>query len=208
MFFRLLDKGHVEVLTWEPERQQPTVVMQQLKMPVWGLPSSDGENICYRIGDSLMVVSVWNGITKYIGSSNTILEATWSPDGESLLFREGSGLKIFSMKENTSRTLYQASAGKMIGGMEMYATSWSPDGNNVIFTERDTSGSSFTRQKLYLINPDNGTLNPLGDAPEGYPLSELRWSPDGSKVVATGKSVNSARAPIYEYWVMENFLPK
>jgi Tol biopolymer transport system component len=125
---------------------------------------------------------------------------------EKPMFRKGQ-VKIFSLKEIPVEPLSSISW-KNDWRHGVYATSWSPDGNNVIFTERDTSGSSFTRQKLYLINPDNGTLNPLGDAPEGYPLSELRWSPDGSKVVATGKSVNSARAPIYEYWVMENFLPK
>ena len=208
MFFRLLEKGDVEVLTCEPDGEQPTVVMPRVKMPVWGLPSSDGENICYRTGDSLMVVSVSNGTTNYLGSSNSILEATWAPEGESLMFRDGSSLKIFTLKENTIRTLYQAQGGKIIGGMEMYATAWSPDGNHVIFTERDTSASSTTPQKLFLINPDNGTLSTLGDAPEGYPLSELRWSPDGSRIVATGKSISSASAPIYEYWVMENFLPK
>jgi len=99
-----------------------------------------------------MVISVSNGTTKYLGSSNSILEATWAPNGESLIFREGSGLKIYSLKENDARTLYQT--------------------------------------------------------PAGYPLSELRWSPDGNRIVATGKSISSARAPMYEYWIMENFLPK
>jgi Tol biopolymer transport system component len=155
-----------------------------------------------------MVVSASTGKTKLIGSSTFNLEATWAPHGESLLFREGSGLKIFSIKENASRTIYQALAGKTIGGMEIYSTVWSPNGSRVIFTERDTSASSTTPQKLFLISPDNGTLSTLGNAPDGYRLSELRWSPDGSKIVATGKSISSERAPTYGYWVMENFLPK
>jgi Tol biopolymer transport system component len=124
------------------------------------------------------------------------------------MFREGSGLRIFSLKENTCRTVYQAPAGKTIGGMEMYGTAWSPNGGRVIFTERDTSASSTSPQKLFLVSPGDGSLKTIGEAPEGYRLSELRWSPDGSKIVATGRSISSARAPIYEYWVMENFLPK
>ena len=208
MFFRLLEKGNVEVLTCRPDGQQPTVVMSRMKMPVWGLPSSGGENICYRIGDSLMVVSISDGKTKYLGFSNSILEATWAPKGESLVFREGSGLKIFSIKDNISRTLYQAPAGKTIGGMEMYANSWSPNGNRFIITERDTSATSTSPQKLLMINLSDGSTSALGEAPAGYPLSELRWSPDGSKVIATGKSKSSASTPIYEYWVMENVLPK
>ncbi len=68
-----------------------------------------------------MVVSVSNGAIKYIGSSTDNLEVTWAPNGEKLTFREVSGLKIFSLKENSARTLYQVLAGKTIGGMEMYA---------------------------------------------------------------------------------------
>jgi Tol biopolymer transport system component len=208
MFFRLLEKGDLEVLTCEPDGQHPSVVLSRVNMPVWGSPSPTGENICYRIGDSLMLVSVSNGASKLIGSSTLDLEATWAPHGESLMFREESRLRIFSLKENASRTAYQAPAGRTIGGMEMYATAWSPNGSCVIFTERDTSASSTSPQKLFLINPGDGSLKTAGEAPEGYRLSELRWSPDGSKVVTTGKSTRSARAPMYEYWVMENVLPK
>ena len=90
----------------------------------------------------------------------------------------------------------------------MYANSWSPNGSRFIITERDTSAISTSLQKVIMINLANGSVSALGEAPKGYPLSELRWSPDGSKIIATGQSINSASAPIYEYWVMENFLPK
>jgi len=208
MFFRTLGNGDVEVLTCDPDGQQPAVVLSRVNMPVWGLPSPNGENICYRVGDSLKLVSVSNGVSRHIGSASLNLEAAWAPNSESLMFREGTGLKIFSLKENTSHTLYQAPAGKTIGGMEIYATSWSKDGGRFIFTERDTSELSTSPQKLFLINPGDGSLKTLGEAPEGYHLSELRWSPDGNKIVATGKSISSEHAPGYEYWVMENFLPK
>lgn len=208
MFFKLLGEGDVEVLTCDPDGQQLTTVLPQINMPVWGLPSPTGKNICYRIGDSLMVVSVSNGKTKFIGSSTLNLEASWSPDGESLMFREGSRLQIFSVKENAARTLYQASAGKTIGGMEMYASAWSPDGSRFIFTESDTSMSKTSTQKLILINLHDGSFNQLADAPAGYRLSELRWSPDGRKLMATGHSTNSEFAPLYNYWILENFLPE
>lgn len=208
MFFRFLEKGDMEVLTCDPDGQNLVVVISRLKMPVWGLPSPSGENICYRDGDSLMVVSVSDGITKTIGSASINLEATWAPHGESILFREGSGLRIFSIKGNTFRTLYQAPAGKMIGGMEIYGSAWSPNGRWILFTERDTSALSISPQKLFQVNPADGSIKTLGEAPEGYRLSELRWSPDGARVVATGKSISSAGAPAYEYWIMENFLPK
>jgi Tol biopolymer transport system component len=208
MFFKYLEKGDVEVLTCEPDGQHPAVVLSRVNMPVWGSPSPTGENICYRIGDSLMLVSVSNGVSKLIGSSTLDLEATWAPHGGSLMFREGSGLRIFSLNDNTRRTVYQAPAGKTIGGMEMYGTAWSPNGSCVIFTEKDTSVSSTSPQKLFLISPGDGSLKTIGEAPEGYRLREIRWSPDGSKVVATGESTRSACAPMYEYWVMENVLPK
>jgi hypothetical protein len=208
MFFRLLGDGDVEVLTFEPDGQQLTTVLSRVKMPLWGSPSPTGENICYRIEDSLMVVTVSNGTTRRIGSSTRNLEATWAPGGESLMFREGSLLRIFSLKENTTRTLYQAPSGKVIGGMEMYANAWSPDGSRFIFTERDTSASSISPQKLIQINPGDGSFSTIGEAPEGILLTGLRWSPDGSKLMATGKSTRSENAPLYNYWIMENFLPK
>ncbi len=59
-----------------------------------------------------------------------------------------------------------------------------------------------------MINLIDGSTSALGEAPGGYRLSELRWSPDGSKVIATGNSISTKQAPAYEYWVLENFLPK
>ena len=208
MFFKFQGNDIVEIIKLRPGTQQPKEVLPAVKMPIWGLPSPNGENICYPLGDSLMVISVLNGSTKYVGSSARDLEATWSPQGERLMFREGPGLRIFSLKENSTRTLYQAPGGKTIGGMEMYANSWSPDGSRIIITEGDTSASSTSMQKIIMINADDGSFSVLGEAPKNYQLSELRWSPDGRRVVATGKSSGNSGAPRYEYWVMENFLPK
>jgi Tol biopolymer transport system component len=208
MFFKSMGKGYDDVMTCDPDGKNSMVVFSGLKLRYWGLPSPNGENICYRTGDSLMVVSVKDRKTKLIGSSTSTLEATWSPHGENLMFREGPRLKVYLLKENTSRILYETPAGKMIGGMEIYAQSWSPDGKHFVFTERDTSSVSNSTQKIFLINPGDGSLKTLGEAPKGYRLSDLRWSPDGSRVVATGNSINKVRTSMYEYWVLENFLPK
>jgi len=208
MFFRFLDKENVEVITCNPDGQQPEVVIPRVKMPLWGFPSPTGENICYRLGDSLMIVSAIDGKTQLIGTSTINLEASWSSNGDKLLFREGSNLKIFSVKEKIARTLYKASPGKTIGGMEMYSNTWSPNGNHVILTEQDTSAASVSPQKLILVNPADGSISVLGEAPKGYRMKELRWSPDGSRVMATGNSIRNVPASTYEYWVLENFLPK
>lgn len=208
MFFRGMGKGNMDVITCDPDGQNMSVAIPGLKTDYWSLPSPSGEHICYRTVDSLMIISVLDRRSRYIGSYTPHLEATWSPNSESLMFREGSRLKIFSLKGNTSRTLYEAPSGKTIGGMEIYAPAWSPDGNSFIFTERDTSAISTSLQQLFLINPGNGSIKQLGEVPDGYQLSELRWSPDGSKVVATGRSISNIGAPVYTYWVMENFLPE
>lgn len=88
------------------------------------------------------------------------------------------------------------------------ANSWSPNGNYFVFTERDTSESPTSTQKIILINPVDGSLRQLGEAPEDYGFSELRWSPDGSNIIATGNSTSTKRTQPYEYWVLENCLPK
>ena len=208
MFFRFLDKENVEVITSNPDGQQPEVVVPRVKMPVWGLPSPNGKNICYRVGDSLKVVSVPDGVIRYVGSSTLNLEATWSPDGDRLMFREGTNLRVFSVKGNDTRTIYKAQAGKTIGGMEMYANAWSPNENRVLLSEQDSSGASISPQKVIIVNPTDGSFSVMGEAPKGYLLKELRWSPDGSKALATCNSSVNARVPTYEYWVLENFLPK
>ncbi|MBN1388893.1 MAG: PD40 domain-containing protein, partial [Bacteroidales bacterium] len=208
MFFKFLEDNNVEVLSLKPGENQPEVVLPEVNMPIWGLPSPDGENICYRLGDSLMVVSVSGGEIRHIGSSTRNLETTWSQDGENLVFREGAGMKIFSPEDGSIRTLYRAPEGKILGGMEMYACSWSPNGNYFVFTESDTSESSTSRQKIILINPIDGSFKVIGEAPEGYRLSELRWLPDGSRVIATGNSTSTKDTLPYEYWLLENFLPK
>ena len=208
MFFKGLGLGDVEVHTYDPAGQRHAVVLPRVKMPIWGSPSPTGEDICYRIGDSLMIVSVFKGTSKLIGSSTPNLEATWVPKGESLAFREESALRVFSLKDSTTRTLYQAPAGRTIGGMEMYGMIWSPNGDYVIFTERDTSASSVLPQQLFLMRARDGSLKTLGEAPAGYRLSSLQWSSDGSNVLASADSRSGARVPMYEYWVMENFLPK
>jgi hypothetical protein len=59
-----------------------------------------------------------------------------------------------------------------------------------------------------MINPGDGSINTPGEAPEGYQLNELRWSPDGTGVIATGNSTAGKRLQQNEYWVLENFLPK
>lgn len=155
-----------------------------------------------------MVISVSDWTPRHIGYSTVNLEATWSSNGENLMFRERSSLRVYSVKGKVTRTLYQAPDGKTIGGMEMYANSWSPNGGRFIFTERDTSVLSTSPQKLIIINPDDGSVSNPVDVPEGYRLTELRWSPDGNRILATGKSTGSTGAPRYEYWVLENFLPK
>jgi Tol biopolymer transport system component len=208
MFFKLLEGGYVEILSCMPDGLNPAVVIPRVKIPVWGLPSPDGYKICYPSGDSLMVISVSDGIPRHIGSSTLNLEAAWAPNSEKLMFREGNNLRVFSVKGNTSITLYQAPAGKTIGGMEMYANAWSPNGGRFIFTERDTSVLSTSPQRLIMINPEDRSVSNYGEAPEGYRLTELRWSPDGSRVLATGKSTGSTGAPRYEYWILENFLPR
>jgi WD40 repeat protein len=208
MFFKLLGGGDVEVITCMPDGRDPKVILHGVKIPMWGSPSPDGNNICYRLGDSLMVISVSDGTTRHIGASTLNLEATWAPDGESLLFREERELKIYFPEKNISRTIYQAPAGKAIGGLEVYATAWSPDGKHIVITESDAPESSVSPQKVIMIDADDGSPGMSVEAPAGYRLSELRWSPDGSRVLATGKSTGSTGAPGYEYWVMENFLPK
>ncbi len=167
IFLRGMGKGCMDIITCDPDGNNIEVVLPCLKTNYWSLPSPSGEHICYRTSDSLMIISVLDRITRYIGPYTPYLEATWSPDSESLMYRENSRFKIFSLKSNTSRILYEAPAGKTIGGMEIFAPAWSPDGNSFIFTERDTSAVSASPRN-FSNKPGNGSFKQLGEAPDGY----------------------------------------
>jgi dipeptidyl aminopeptidase/acylaminoacyl peptidase len=102
-----------------------------------------------------------------------------SPDGTKIAFTVMAGGR---KGEHPERTIWLSRDGQpavpfTTGLFNDSAPVWSPDGSRLLFiSDRKVRGT----QRLYLISPDGGEAQPLGDL-EGH-LSNACFSPDGRSV--------------------------
>ena len=104
-----------------------------------------------------------------------------SPDGSKV---------VYSTSDN--RLLIQGSSGSdletTLANNAAYETiaAFSPDGKRIAFYGED--------DKLYMVNADGGSLHKLADSSFDNPggVSQLEWSPDGSRIVYTGQNKSGA----------------
>ena len=101
----------------------------------------------------------------------------WSPDGKSIVYESGDGVRTYEVKNEKSSALL-APGGK--------APTWSPDGNWIAFREGDT---------FYEIRPDGRDKKKLFHRKDVY--SPLWWSPD-SHFVAYVSLARFALDDVYE----------
>jgi len=169
--------------------------------------SPDGKFLCYTIADTLFLFSVDRQTPHSLGISSPgrpVDFGCWSPSGQQMVWTDGRKLILLSLETNLSRTLYEVSTDKLPGN-----STWSPNGSFIVFVVKDSSAIPLNRPELHIVSPQGGSVRRLAEAPKGYDiLEDLQWSPDGGKIMATGRSAASLKAPFVEYWVMENFLPK
>ena len=162
--------------------------------PRW---SPDGRLLCVYAysGDCLNIVDVGTGkIRKILGEpmKTAFGGATWSPDGERLVFvgtRDGKehlatvgvdgspdSIRVLYTEEDRHRSL--------IG-----PPSWSPDGKQIVFAIQDTDARDSKNRRwhhtyLYSISgevPSAPTL--LESAKNGLVNRSMMWSPDSEKIV-------------------------
>ncbi len=107
-----------------------------------------------------------------VGSDEDI-DATWSPDGQRLLFvsRQQTNSDIYVADADGSNVRRLTDHPGFDGGAR-----WSPDGRSIAFMS-GRSGST----KLYLMNADGSNLHRLTDLVEGDEISHA-WSPDGRRI--------------------------
>ena len=91
---------------------------------------------------------------------------SWSPDGNRLVFRDGSGIYIVEADGNNRRFLTSG-----------YSPAWSPDGSKILFIR------SFA---LHTIRPDGTDLRTLPPLPNFYSsYYDATWSPTGDRIATT-----------------------
>ena len=155
--------------------------------------SPDGRKIAFSAGArftigmgkpsiAIYVINVdGGGIAKLTPDSGVNGSPAWSPDGKQIAFvsdRDGDGTrKIWMMNADGSN---QRSTG-ILGGQP----AWSPDGTKILFTAHRLCGVS-APGSIYVVNADGGTSTLLTkDLKDCGSYASAKWSPDGSKILAS-----------------------
>jgi Tol biopolymer transport system component len=145
--------------------------------------SPDGRRIVYSspVGehDALWIMSLdGNGNpagTKLLPDSGSDAEeATWSPDGSTILFTQGGpgGSNIHALDIATMRNTALTTDGGALN------PAWAPDGSSIAYTKALSNASA-----IWLMNAD-GTDRRAAFGGGGYPYAP-EWSPDGTKILFT-----------------------
>jgi Tol biopolymer transport system component len=146
--------------------------------------SQDGQWLSYiaAASNELMLYSLKDGSERSVPlGSQAAIPATWSPDGQALLF----GNQASSGEPPPLHTkIYNIDSGQItdLGGPNNqtdFSAAWSPDGQWIAIDRNvpsaDPSGSS---NQVWLMKPDGTqTRVRLNEAHASY--SDLKWSPDG-----------------------------
>ena len=163
--------------------------------------SPDGEKIAFSggargsIGFKLPSVDIYvinvdgGGLAKLTRDSGVNGNPTWSPDGKQIAFgrirekvskstiwvmtADGSEQRMLPISQNDGSEFY--------GGQP----SWSPDGTKILFTAYRACGVA-AAGGIYVVSADGGNSRLLTSDPNtcgGYSLP--RWSPDGTKILAS-----------------------
>ncbi len=153
--------------------------------------SPDGKQIVYLRGQP--DAGVWNVLiasadgtgerqlasVKAVVSFNFIATPAWSPDGKSIAIAlwetikgEHAAVKIISVADGNSRTLYAPEAGSFLG-----PPVWLPDGQGLLLTVR--SGAPGSRGQIWYVRYPSGEVRRFTNDPTDYGTCCLGITSDG-----------------------------
>jgi Tol biopolymer transport system component len=173
--------ANAQVLGISPNRSELLVSSRLTalgqKAPLWTLPVLGGSP--RRVGDLVA------------------RDAAWSPDGQRIVYANGSELYLAKSNGTESHNLV-----KLAG--EPHWPRWSPDGGRLRFTLRDTKTASTS---LWEVASDGKHLHPLLPG-WSNPAAECcgSWTPDGKYFVF--KSSHNEKPAIWAIREKEGFLRK
>lgn len=166
--------------------------------PSW---SDDGARLVFTrsVGGGLPYPHVMNAD----GSGQSSLgpygsQATWSPDGSRIAYREGRGMgdviKVVNADGTGLTTLFEGV------GVGMYDLDWSPDGTEIAFAYWTTGATSLD---LYVVPAAGGEAVPLTAVNTSANEYNAAWSPDGTRLAFVRSTANQADVSDGDIWVYD-----
>ena len=167
--------------------------------PAW---SPDGEKIAFTAGvrftvgmdkphvDIYLVNVDGSGVTQLTRDSGSNGSPAWSPDGKQIAFvsnRDADGksrIWIMNADGSNQRILFN---NQNAGGPELHGgqPAWSPDGTKILFTAFQPCGGRGA-VSIYVTNIDGTNTQRLtNDSKTCAWYSSPKWSPDGTKILAS-----------------------
>jgi len=198
-------EGSLMALDWSPDGRHVAFSYSRRKDAKNPIPDSPQD------GTDIYMISVADGQVKRLtrvgrgdGGKKDFSSPRWSPDGKKIVFRS-LDYERYEKGESDAIGIYTMD---VEGGEPKLITNefdgwwfcWSLDGKSIISSrhEKESSGPWTADHWLYKIPTEGGKpekMNVMGR------MADL--SPDGKKVVF---SRNTSFG--YEFWLVENFLPK
>ena len=172
-----------ETPTAEPETTSSWVVYTGVDDNIWLVDSATGENRQITKGAVSLDASLQSGepLTRYCCAS-------WSPDGQQLVFQQETGIPLQSGFDTSfDLLLYDIAAGKSTHLIEdelISGYAWRPGGITIAYgrsipTEYFINRSPELAQGIWAVNAETGEKFELVKPERGLALSNPQWSPDG-----------------------------
>lgn len=171
--------------------------------------SPDAQKIVYRLSRDVWLTDTAGQERRLIatGLQYGSRPVEWSPDNESFIFdlnRATTGDDVVKLWRDPATNTYTTTALIGWGGSQQYPR-YSSDGSKIVFTSsQGPNGENCCRREVYIADADGSnprlvTTPPVTfeDPNEVYSAYGPSFSPDGSKIVFEGTTLNDTNSEIY-----------